>query len=56
VHTDVSKTIFEDKGQNLLEQAHYLFDWVPLYIPELSGEDTSTIDNLDYLKDELSKK
>ena len=56
VHTDVSKTIFEDKGQNVLEQALHLFDWVSVYIPELSSVATSTVHNLDYLKDELSKK
>ncbi|MDX5419487.1 MAG: bifunctional phosphoglucose/phosphomannose isomerase [Hymenobacteraceae bacterium] len=65
---DLCKTIFEGKvkdvleveavGATFLEQAFYLihlFDWVSVYLAELNGADPNTIDNINYLKGELSK-
>lgn len=66
---DLSKKIFEKKVQDVLEiealgatyleQALYLihlFDWVSVYLAELNNENPNTIDNIDYLKSELSKR
>lgn len=66
---DLSKKIFESKVQDVLEieaqgatyleQALYLihlFDWVSVYLAELNNVNPNTIDNIDYLKGELSKR
>jgi glucose/mannose-6-phosphate isomerase len=65
---DLTKKIFGSKAQQVLEieaqgatfleQAFYLihlFDWVSVYLAELNNVDPNTIDNINYLKDELSK-
>ncbi|GAB3541726.1 bifunctional phosphoglucose/phosphomannose isomerase [Pontibacter brevis] len=66
---DLTKKIFEGKvqdvlemearGATFLEQAFHLihmFDWVSVYLAELNGVDPDSIDNINYLKGELSKK
>lgn len=48
----------EAVGATFLEQVFYLihlFDWVSVYLAELNGVDPNTIDNINYLKGELSK-
>ncbi|AKD02682.1 bifunctional phosphoglucose/phosphomannose isomerase [Pontibacter korlensis] len=65
---DLSKAIFERKEQSVMEieavgatfmeQVLYLvhlFDWVSVYLAELNKVDPETIDNINYLKGELSK-
>lgn len=66
---DLTKKIFESKvqdvlemearGATFLEQAFHLihmFDWVSVYLAELNNVDPNTIDNINYLKGELSKE
>lgn len=66
---DLTKKVFERKAQDVLEmeargatfleQAFHLihmFDWVSVYLAELNSVDPNNIDNIDYLKGELSKK
>ena len=65
---DLCKGIFESKAGNVmeveaqgatfLEQVFYLvhlFDWVSVYLAELNDVDPNSIDNINYLKGELSK-
>ncbi|MFD2999955.1 bifunctional phosphoglucose/phosphomannose isomerase [Pontibacter toksunensis] len=66
---DLTKKILEGKVQNVLEMEArgatfleqtfhliHMFDWVSVYLAELNNVDPNTIDNINYLRGELSKE